>query len=45
MHKNTVQYQLDKIWKNTGFNPRVFKDAMILCIGLKLLSEKIEKSD
>ena len=37
LHKNTLQYQLDKIWKNTGYNPRNFKDATVLYIGLKLL--------
>ena len=36
LHKNTLQYQLDKIWKNTGYNPRQFKDAAILYIALKL---------
>ena len=38
LHKNTLQYQLDKIWKNTGYNPREFKDATILYIALKLIS-------
>ncbi len=27
LHKNTIQYQLDRIYKKSGFNPRVFKDA------------------
>ena len=36
LHKNTLQYQLDKIWKNTGYNPREFKDASVLYIALKL---------
>lgn len=35
-HKNTLQYQLDKIWKNTGYNPREFKDATVLYVALKL---------
>ena len=38
LHKNTLQYQLDKIWKNTGYNPREFKDATVLYIALKLIS-------
>ena len=38
LHKNTLQYQLDKIWKNTGYNPREFKDAAILYVALKLVS-------
>ena len=37
LHKNTLQYQLDKIWKTTGYNPRNFKDATVLYVGLKLL--------
>lgn len=36
LHKNTLQYQLDRIWKNTGYNPRNFKDAAVLYVGLKL---------
>lgn len=39
MHKNTLQYQLDRIWKNCNYNPRCFQDAVILYLGLKLLSE------
>lgn len=38
LHKNTLQYQLDKIARETGFNPRKFKDAVILYIALKILS-------
>lgn len=38
IHKNTLQYQLDKIAKVTGYNPRHFKDAAVLYVGLKLLS-------
>lgn len=37
LHKNTLQYQLDKIWRSCGYNPRSFKDAAILYMGLKLL--------
>lgn len=36
LHKNTLQYQLDRIWKNSGYNPRSFRDAVILYLGLKL---------
>lgn len=36
IHKNTLQYKLDKIHKTTGYNPRIFKDAIVLYIGLKL---------
>ena len=41
LHKNTLQYKLDKIHKITGYNPRNFKNAVVLYIGLKLL--KIEQ--
>ena len=36
LHKNTLQYQLDKIARKTGFNPRKFKEAVILYIALKI---------
>lgn len=38
IHKNTVQYQLDKIWRTCGYNPRSFADAVILYLGLRLRS-------
>lgn len=38
LHKNTLQYQLDRIWKKTGYNPRKFKDTAVLYVGLILLS-------
>ena len=41
LHKNTLQYKLDRIHKITGYNPRNFKNAVVLYIGLKLL--KIEQ--
>lgn len=34
IHKNTLQYQLDKITKKTGLNPRMFKDAFLLQFAL-----------
>ncbi len=37
MHKNTLQYQLDRIWRETGLNPRNFQDAAVLYLGLRLL--------
>jgi len=37
LHKNTLQYRLDKIWKETGYNSRELKDAVVLYIGLKML--------
>ena len=36
LHKNTLQYQLDRIWSVTGYNPRKFKEAVVLYMGLKL---------
>ena len=41
IHKNTLQYQLDKINRETGYNPRNFKDASVLYVGLKLLSNNM----
>ena len=38
MHPNTLQYQLDKIARETGYNPRVFRDAVTLSLGIELLS-------
>ena len=38
LHKNTLQYKLDKIGKETGFNPRKFKEAAILYLALKMKS-------
>ena len=40
LHKNTLQYRLDKIWKETGYNPREFKDATVLYVGLKMLGDQ-----
>lgn len=36
LHKNTVQYKLDHIYKICGYNPRKFQDAVILYLALKL---------
>jgi carbohydrate diacid regulator len=36
LHKNTLQYQLDRIWRSTGYNPRSFRDAVVLYTALKL---------
>lgn len=37
LHKNTLQYRLNRIFRITGLNPRNFKDAVLLYLGLKLL--------
>lgn len=36
LHKNTLQYQLDKIAGITGYDPRKFKEAVLLYLGLRL---------
>lgn len=35
LHKNTLQYRLDKIYKKTGYNPRIFKDAVLFYLALR----------
>ncbi len=36
LHKNTVQYKLNRIFEKTGLNPRRFRDAVPLYLALKL---------
>lgn len=36
LHKNTLQYKLDRISKLSGYNPRKFKEAVVLYIALIL---------
>lgn len=36
LHKNTLQYKLDRIYKKCGLNPRKFRDAVVLYLALKL---------
>lgn len=36
LHKNTLQYKLDRIGKLSGYNPRIFKEAVILYIATKM---------
>lgn len=36
LHKNTLQYKLNRIEKLTGYNPRVFSDAVNLFLAIKL---------
>jgi aspartyl-tRNA(Asn)/glutamyl-tRNA(Gln) amidotransferase subunit B len=36
LHKNTLQYRLDRVARETGYNPRVFNDAIRLYLALKL---------
>lgn len=35
IHVNTLQYQLDRIARKTGLNPRVFEDAVALYLGIR----------
>lgn len=39
VHKNTVQYQLNRIEQRTGYNPRKFRDAVVLYMGTRLKYE------
>ncbi len=34
IHKNTVQYRLNKIHNLSGYNPRIIKDLILLYVGL-----------
>lgn len=36
IHKNTLQYKLDRIFEKSSYNPRNFHDANILYLALKL---------
>lgn len=36
LHKNTVQYKLNRISRRCGFNPRDFEDAVILYLALRI---------
>lgn len=36
IHKNTVQYKLNRIYNQTGLNPRQFQDAVALYLATKL---------
>lgn len=36
MHKNTLQYRLNKIFHLCGLNPRSFRDAVVLYLALEL---------
>lgn len=36
LHKNTVQYKLNRIHEKTGLNPRHFQDAVLFYLALKM---------
>ena len=43
LHKNTLQYKLNRIHKITGLNPRKFQDAVLLYLAVQLrMDEKLE---
>ncbi|MCQ2508007.1 MAG: helix-turn-helix domain-containing protein [Dorea sp.] len=39
IHKNTVQYKLNRIYNQTGLNPREFQDAVVLYLAARLDDE------
>lgn len=41
MHKNTVQYRLDRIARTTGYNPRRFHEAVVLYLALRLQNDPL----
>lgn len=40
IHKNTLQYKLEKIHQKCRLNPRKFNDSVILYLAIKLLSQQ-----
>lgn len=42
LHKNTVQYRLNRIQERCGYNPRAFQDAVVLYTALKVKKERGE---
>ncbi len=40
IHKNTLQYKLNRIEEKCGFNPRKFRDAVVLYVACKLSNGK-----
>ena len=44
MHKNTLQYKLQKIKKLSGYDPRVLRDFTVLSLAFKLRSMGIKSS-
>jgi carbohydrate diacid regulator len=40
IHKNTLQYRLNKIKETTGYDPRVFEDAVLLYLALYFLAAR-----
>ena len=42
MHKNTLQYRINKIAEVTGYNPRITKEGFVLYLALLLKGEELE---
>ena len=42
LHKNTLQYKLDRISRICGYNPREFKDAVVLYLAIRLYDSEPE---
>lgn len=40
IHKNTLQYRLEKIQEKCGFNPRSFNDSVILYLAIAITTSK-----
>lgn len=40
LHRNTLLYRINKITKDTGYNPRIFNDALILQVALWINEHK-----
>lgn len=36
IHKNTLQYKLNNIYTKSGFNPRIFEDAVLLYLAIRM---------
>ena len=43
LHKNTLQYKLDHIYKKCGLNPRKFRDAILLYLAVKIRTDYTKK--
>ncbi|MGX9135896.1 CdaR family transcriptional regulator [Rummeliibacillus sp. JY-2-4R] len=40
IHRHTLSYRLNQIYEQTGYNPTVFQDALVLQIAIWLMDEK-----
>lgn len=43
IHKNTLQYRLNKVAKMTGYNPRELKSLIVLYLALELMDIETKK--